>query len=78
MERLDTDRSGMVMLARVAVVRRITTPNVLLTASIPSADTAGLASSMSTATAQLADTVAGLLAARQSGRNAQSVELAAE
>lgn len=63
-QRLDTDRAGsVVLIAEVAVTHHgTTTRNVQFAVSPPSIGTPGLVSAMSTATAELADTVAGMLA----------------
>lgn len=65
-QRLDMDRSGvLVLIAQIAVSGRNPTARTLrLTMMPPSAGTPGLVSAMSTATAQLADAVAEMLARR--------------
>ena len=65
-ERLDTDHSGAVVLvAQVAVSDHgVAARSVRLTVPPPSANTAGLVSAMSSATAQLADAVADMLTQR--------------
>jgi uncharacterized lipoprotein YmbA len=64
LQRLDADATGaVILLAQVAVTgRRAATRNVRLSVAPTSPGTPGLVSAMSTATAQLADTVASMLA----------------
>jgi len=66
LQRLDMDRTGtLVLIAQVALSGRMTTArNLRLTVTPPSTDTSGLVSAMSTATGQLADAVAAMLARR--------------
>ncbi len=65
-QRLDADATGaVILLAQVAISGRRTSARTLrLSVVPPSAGTAGLVSAMSTATAQLADAVAGMLVGR--------------
>jgi len=65
-QRLDLDRSGAVLLAAQIAVERHGTSSRGVSLSVPPVDktTAALVAAMSTATAQLADAVADLLAAR--------------
>jgi hypothetical protein len=65
-QRFDKDSSGaVVLIAQIAVTGRgAAARNVRFSVTPPSPDTAGLAGAMSTATGQLADTVAAMLAGR--------------
>jgi uncharacterized lipoprotein YmbA len=64
-ERLDQDAAGQVVLAAQVAIsgRRIDARSVRFAVTPPAATTTGFASAVSTAVAQLADTVAGMVAA---------------
>jgi uncharacterized lipoprotein YmbA len=66
---MDADHSGtVIMLAQIAITgRKAAMRSVRLTVAPPSPDTPGLMSAMSTATAQLADTVAEMLGMQAGG-----------
>ena len=66
LQRLDLDGNGAVLLvAQVAIERKRTASNgVAITVRPANSTTQALVAAMSTATAQLADTIAGMLAAR--------------
>ena len=65
-QRLDTDSSGaVILLAQVAITgRNAAARSIRLSVMPPSPGTSGLVSAMSTATAQLADIAAGMVAGR--------------